>query len=101
MTVLTSVQWIQVSGVSGSCTSKRCPLQAISTCPESAPLAISCGLRMHFLSMLGQRGVLMRGKVFVVLLAVFALSVTAAFGADMFSGTWKLNIAKSKIGTRK
>ena len=37
-------------------------------------------------------------KVFVssiVLLAVVALSATVVFGADMFSGTWKVNLAKS------
>jgi hypothetical protein len=40
----------------------------------------------------------MRRKMFVssfVLLTVLALSVTGVFGADMFSGTWKLNLAKS------
>lgn len=40
----------------------------------------------------------MRTRIFAVssvLLAVFALSATVMFGADMFSGTWKLNAAKS------
>jgi hypothetical protein len=41
---------------------------------------------------------LMRSRIFAVsfvLLTLFALSATVAFGADMFSGTWKMNIAKS------
>ena len=33
----------------------------------------------------------------LVLVAVFAVTVTIAYGADMFSGTWKLNVAKSKF----
>ena len=40
----------------------------------------------------------MKGKVFlfsIVLLAAVALSTTAVFAADMFTGTWKMNLAKS------
>lgn len=33
----------------------------------------------------------------VVLLAFVAMSGSASFAADMFSGTWKLNIAKSQL----
>ena len=41
----------------------------------------------------------MRKSLFVlslVLVAVLALSATLVYGADMFSGTWKVNVAKSK-----
>ena len=41
----------------------------------------------------------MRKSLFVlslVLVAVLALSATIVYGADMFSGTWKVNVAKSK-----
>jgi len=34
--------------------------------------------------------------LFVVMIAVLALSVIVVYGADMFSGTWKANVAKSK-----
>src|SRR5262249_8137099 len=33
----------------------------------------------------------------LVLVAALALSATIAYGADMFSGNWKLNVAKSKF----
>ncbi len=42
----------------------------------------------------------MKNKMLVLsfmLIAVFALSATAVSGADMFSGTWKENITKSKF----
>jgi hypothetical protein len=32
----------------------------------------------------------------LVLVAALALSATIVYGADMFSGTWKVNVAKSK-----
>ena len=41
----------------------------------------------------------MRGRIFVVgvvMLSVVALTATAVMAADNFSGTWKLNVAKSK-----
>ena len=41
----------------------------------------------------------MRRTVFavsLVLVAAFAVSLTMVYGADMFAGTWKANIAKSK-----
>jgi hypothetical protein len=41
----------------------------------------------------------MRARLFVyllVLVATFALMATITYGADMFSGTWKVNLAKSK-----
>jgi hypothetical protein len=41
----------------------------------------------------------MRGRSVVscfVLVAAFAISATSVFAADMLSGTWKLNVAKSK-----
>ena len=41
----------------------------------------------------------MRRRLFVlsfVLVAVLAMSATIVYGADMFSGTWKVNVAKSK-----
>jgi hypothetical protein len=43
----------------------------------------------------------MRTKSFAVsfvLLTIFALCAIAVLGADMFSGTWKENIARSKHG---
>ena len=36
---------------------------------------------------------------FVVLLAALGISATVVLGADMFSGTWKMNVAKSKFTT--
>ena len=42
----------------------------------------------------------MRNRVLVfslVLAAALALAATIAYGADNFSGTWKLNVAKSKF----
>jgi len=33
----------------------------------------------------------------LVLVAALALSATIAYGADMFAGTWKVNLAKSKF----
>src|SRR5215470_216728 len=33
----------------------------------------------------------------LVLVAAFTISAAVAYGADMFSGTWKLNVAKSKF----
>jgi len=41
----------------------------------------------------------MRGRLFVyslVLVTTFALMATVTYGADMFSGTWKVNLTKSK-----
>jgi hypothetical protein len=41
----------------------------------------------------------MKRTVFVIALvfvAAFTISATIAYGADMFSGTWKVNLAKSK-----
>ena len=41
----------------------------------------------------------MRNRLLVfsfVLVAAAALSATIVYGADMFSGTWKVNLAKSK-----
>ena len=41
----------------------------------------------------------MKRRLFVfsiVLVAVLALTLTLVYGADMFSGTWKVNLAKSK-----
>src|SRR5215813_9919206 len=35
--------------------------------------------------------------VSLVLVAALALLATIAYGADMFSGTWKLNVTKSKF----
>jgi hypothetical protein len=45
----------------------------------------------------------MRTKMFVlsiVMLAVIAIPNTVVFGAEMFSGTWALNIAKTQEGLR-
>jgi hypothetical protein len=41
----------------------------------------------------------MKRTIFVIALvfvAAFTISATIAYGADMFSGTWKVNLAKSK-----
>jgi hypothetical protein len=35
-----------------------------------------------------------------VLVAALAVSTTMVFAADMFSGTWKMNVAKSKINSQ-
>jgi hypothetical protein len=35
-----------------------------------------------------------------VLVAALAASTTMVFAADMFSGTWKMNVAKSKINSQ-
>jgi len=45
---------------------------------------------------------IMRKRLFVislVVMAALAVSTAMVFAADMFSGTWKMNVAKSKINS--